>query len=480
MRYFYSITYNFLRSVTLCCLLCCLSTQSSLHAQSVENRTQSFHFYFQLASAAIDSTLDANAAQLTALDRCLDEVLADTALHIVHVSLRGLASPDGNHSTNLRYSRERARAVERLVRQRVHIPDSIITRSHGVAWEEFAAIVRNSRLRDKDAILKIISRDGRIVNVTPGYQTDSRVLALQKIDYGYTWLTLKKNYFSPLRSAEVEILAKRTLPPPLPIVAVDKDSLKMPTYQAVAPPPLATETIIESTPTPTPPTETAPAPTSAPQETIIEDTEEPKAVEVEEKEEDILGITTFHSQAPFCYQLDFKTNAVGWAMGMINGALEVDLCPYVSFNVPIYYSAYDYFVQTIKFRTFMVQPEFRFWFRPQNEGWFVGAHFGMGYYNIAVNGDYRIQDHNGETPALGGGLAVGYRMPIAKSEHWKVEFSIGAGAYAVHYDKFYNSENGLMIPPQGEDTSQKRVYWGPDQVNISFIYSLNLQEGGGR
>lgn len=145
--------------------------------------------------------------------------------------------------------------------------------------------------------------------------------------------------------------------------------------------------------------------------------------------------------------------------------------------MPVYYSAWDYFKTTIKFRTFSVQPEFRYWLSENNDGCFAGAHFGLAYYNFAFDGDYRYQDHNRETPSIGGGLSIGYRLPISRNNRWWVEFSLGAGIYSRHYDKFHNTPNtkdGLMIE------SIKKTYWGIDQAAVSFSYSFDLKKKGGK
>lgn len=176
-------------------------------------------------------------------------------------------------------------------------------------------------------------------------------------------------------------------------------------------------------------------------------------------------------------QLHLKTNAIGLGMAIANVAIEVDLAKHWSFSLPIYYSAWNYFRSPIKFRTLAVQPEFRYWFKPDNEGWFVGGHFGLAYYNIASNGDYRYQDHNRETPAIGGGIAAGYRTHISQDKRWKMEFTLGGGVYPLHYDKFHNTPNtteGLMI----EDI--KKTYWGIDQIAVTFSYAFDLKKKGGK
>ena len=165
-----------------------------------------------------------------------------------------------------------------------------------------------------------------------------------------------------------------------------------------------------------------------------------------------------------------KTNAIGWGLAISNVSAEVDLAKHWSFAVPVYYSALNYFTSTIKFRTLAVQPEFRYWFNENNQKFFIGAHFGYAQYNIAVDGDYRYQDHGGKSPALGGGLSVGYRMPISKNDKWHIEFTLGAGVYGLHYDKFYNVNNGKLIE------TYRKTYWGIDNAAVNISYRFDLKK----
>ena len=176
-------------------------------------------------------------------------------------------------------------------------------------------------------------------------------------------------------------------------------------------------------------------------------------------------------------KLLLKTNAIGLGMGIVNVAAEVDVVEHLSVTLPIYFSAWNYFKSTIKFRTFALQPELRYWPSKRNDGFFAGAHFGLAYYNFAFDGDYRYQDYGGTTPAVGGGLSIGYRLPISHDMRWRVEFSVGAGVYPLHYSIFHNTPNvkhGLMI------NSAKSCYFGIDQVAITFSYKFDIKKRGGR
>ena len=158
---------------------------------------------------------------------------------------------------------------------------------------------------------------------------------------------------------------------------------------------------------------------------------------------------------------------------MVNLGVEVDMARHWSFALPIYYSAWNYFTYSLKFRTLNFKPEFRYWFSSENEGWYLGAHGGAAWYDFGFKGKYRYQDHDGHTPALGGGISAGYRLPISKNRRWHVEFGVSGGVYRLHYDKFLNVPNGRLMG------SEKRTYVGLDDVSVSFSYSFDLKKKGG-
>lgn len=169
-----------------------------------------------------------------------------------------------------------------------------------------------------------------------------------------------------------------------------------------------------------------------------------------------------------------KTNAVGWAMSMVNASVEVDMTRHLSFSFPLYYSAVNYFRRDLKFRTFAVQPEFR-WHFTRPEGLFVGAHFGTAYFNFATEGAWRYQTGYGNRPLFGGGLAAGYRKPLFRHHPaWEVEFSLGAGVYDVRYDRFYNEKNG---PKEG---TCHTTFIGIDNAGVTFSYSFRTGRRRGR
>lgn len=388
-------------------------------AYSQENRTE-IRVDFRVNSASIDRAYGKNTEHLSEISSFLQRIEQDSTLTIVEVSFCGSASPEGSYQLNHKLARARLETLEDIVRCEVEIPDSIITRDDSyISWEYLKEKVVESDMPQKQAVLDIIAQEPQLVDYPGGRHIDHRIVKLQKLDGGKVWRQLHTLYFERMRNACVIFITyKREIIEPIEIVV----------------PPMKVEVL-----------------------------QKPEVDSVIIPEPDV---TTEN----WTRRLYLKTNAIGLGLAISNIGAEIDLAKHWSFAVPVYYSALNYFTSTIKFRTLAVQPEFRYWFKEDNQRFFVGAHFGYAQYNVAIDGDYRIQDHNGTSPALGGGISVGYRMPIAKNNRWHIEFTLGAGVYGLHYDKFYNVNNGKLV-----DTYRK-TYWGIDNAAVNISYRFDLKK----
>lgn len=167
-----------------------------------------------------------------------------------------------------------------------------------------------------------------------------------------------------------------------------------------------------------------------------------------------------------------KTNMPQWLLLQANFAVEFDVAPHWSVALPISYCGMDWTTYKYKFRVFSLLPGARYWTRRQNQGWFIGAHLGMGWFDFAFGGQYRYQDEGRHTPALGGGLSFGYRQAIADDGHWWFEAELGLGVYRLSYDRFINVKGGAYI-----DT-QRRVRLLPDIISLTIAYRFDLRKGG--
>ena len=64
------------------------------------------------------------------------------------------------------------------------------------------------------------------------------------------------------------------------------------------------------------------------------------------------------------------------------------------------------------------------------------------------------------------------RILLSNNNRWHAEFTLGAGVYRLHYDTFYNVNDGKLIG------TYKKTYWGIDNaaVNISYRFNLNKRK----
>ena len=345
-------------------------------AHSQESRTE-ICVDFRVNSTVIDSAYSDNAARMQEIIEFLRNIRQDSTINIVEISFCGAASPEGSDQLNRRLARGRLTALERLVRKEVDIPDSLITRNDSyIPWDYLKSQIEDSGLIHKDEVISILEEESLLVDYHhPNTHIDNRVVKLKRLDNGKVWQQMNKLFFERMRNAcAVFVTYKQELPPVQePVIVPDTIKIK-PIVEAVE---------------------------------IVPDTTAIVAPVVPDVEE-------------WTRKLHLKTNAIGLGMGIANVAAEIDLAKHWSFTLPVYYSAWDYFKTTIKFRTLSVQPEFRYWLSENNDGFFAGAHFGLAYYNFAFDGDYRYQDHNRETPSIGGGVSVGYRLPISRNTPWWV------------------------------------------------------------
>ena len=378
---------------------------------------------YRVAKTYIDKAYMGNEATLQRIVEWVEERQRDTMVKIVTVEFCGACSPEGSVPFNHYLSSTRLTRLENYVRKRIDIPEEIITRSdHYIAWEELVQMVEESDLENKQEILAIL----RSENTSKGDQLDSRIGQLKAMDNGKTWRVIFDRYFADLRNAYMVIVTEKS------------DIAKM--YDSRIREFLTPVSCSEHIPSYGVRMNAAPLVATSATEAV--------------------------AQPHYMY---IKTNVVGLALLNANIGIEFDLGNYLSLSIPVSYSAVNYFKPTIKFRNLSVQPELRVWPMKNNDGLFIGGHMGFAYYNFAFDGDWRYQDHNGTTPTIGGGLSLGYRLPISQNKNWKLEFAVGAGVYPLHYDVFHNMANvkeGTLYE------IRKGNYIGIDNVTIGISYRI--------
>ena len=381
----------------------------------VTTHTKKYTIYFRVDEHELDPEYQDNAQTMERMIRELSDAINAEGRLSCHIDIVASASPEGRKLHNEQLSKRRMEVVLSALRKNIDVTDvTFHTNSLVEDWSIVADYVaEDQQVPCRQEVLQIINNfDG---------QQDIRA-ELQLIGGGaYDYIL--NNFFPLLRSTKV--VAVYDLSERFAHAQVQSVSLTITTGLQAPEQPLRT-------------------PPPAPK----------------------------RPQTPF---LKLKTNTVGLGLGHANIAVEYAIVDHFSVALPFYYSGgFDYFKPTLKFRGIVLQPEVRYYLKA-NEGFYVGAHLGLGWYNFALNGEFRIQDHRGRRPAFGGGLGFGYTLPFKKNPRWGVEFAIGAGVYDVKYDAFYNEVNGPYAEHGVHDT-----FFGIDNASIAFTYKFDMKRKEGR
>lgn len=405
-------TYTKYRGLFLCVLTIFSICFSDVHAQI---RQTEIDVDFRVNRSVIEPTFGENETHLEEIIGFINIINSDPTLSIIELTFCGTASPEGSSQLNQRLARNRLKALEKYVRSRVDIPDSLIAYEDSyIPWDRFRKLVEemNMDFDNKQEVLSIIDKERYYVDYHGNTHIDGRVVELMELDGGAVWKQLF-SVFHDLRGAYAVFTTVKT-PLDIPIVELKSETL------------------------------------------ALLDTVHPHVFPMA----DIRKHEYRH--------LHVSTNLPAWGLLISNATVEFDIAKHWTFALPIYYSALNYFEDNVKYRTFTLQPELRYWLKGCESSLYAGLHFGMSYYNVAFGDLFRYQDHLMKTPSLGGGLSIGYRLPLGKSKHWRLDFAVGAGIYNVHYDRFVNIPNGILLD------SHRMVYKGIDHADISLSYMFNL------
>ena len=379
-----------------------------------QTRTDSVRVFFRTGQSSFDPTFQNNGEAIDAFIRELRASQADTSvpLEVDHVIVESSSSPEGSLELNQRLAKSRQQSVLDYVGSQIRIRRGETDRSSETFdWDMLRCLVQEDRampLAHKENVLdKLDSADPLSVNALKGTET---------------WTYLMDNIFPKMRTTLLVFVQESEAPGlDLPEIVCEEGNLVEPFL--------------------------------IPDYPILD---------------------TQYKVAPASYRAQtravvLKLNLLTLPALIVNGGVEIQPLAHFSLNVPVYFSGINWFTSTIKFRTLAFQPEVRYWLREDLHGLFFGAHATFGWYNVALGGDYRYQDHAARTPSFGGGIGLGYKLPLGRNNdaRWGLEFGIGGGVLPLRYDVFYNVENGRLA---AED--QKKTYWGVDQAFISVTYRI--------
>lgn len=176
----------------------------------------------------------------------------------------------------------------------------------------------------------------------------------------------------------------------------------------------------------------------------------------------ILSITSYSQR------LVIKNNLLYDATLTPNLGLEIGLGKRTTLDINGGYNPFT-FNNNKKFKHWLVQPEFRWWFCDRFNGLFLGLHLQGGEFCVAAldlpfNMYPELKDHRYEGYYYGGGISIGYQWLLSK--RWNFETSIGGGYTRVHFDEYYCKSCSPLL------SSGIYNYWGITKATISFIFVI--------
>ncbi len=178
-----------------------LNMTGTLHAQERNECRVEFSVAFRKGYTIIEPSFRDNAKSLDNIVAFIDEKSRDTSLVVKSIEFVGTSSPEGYIELNDRLAIKRASSLERFIRERIAIPDSIVSVKTFTHWEQMVEAVRNSDLSNKKAVLDILNSQPSRVFYSRTQSEDGRIVKLRNMDAGTTWYTIKTRFLGTMRNA---------------------------------------------------------------------------------------------------------------------------------------------------------------------------------------------------------------------------------------------------------------------------------------
>ncbi|WP_108823575.1 DUF3575 domain-containing protein [Dysgonomonas sp. Marseille-P4361] len=182
----------------------------------------------------------------------------------------------------------------------------------------------------------------------------------------------------------------------------------------------------------------------------------------------VILIFIFCNQQVRGQEVAIKTNLAYWATTTPNLGMEFALGKKSTLEISGGFNPFE-FSDNKRFKHWLVQPEYRWWFCETFNGHFLGVHahgaqFNVGGWDIPIGRLDVFKDKRYEGYLYGGGLSYGYQWVL--SNRWNFEFNIGAGYARIHYNEYPCKDCGTK---QDEGNYN---FWGVTKAELSFIYII--------
>ncbi|MGN1263001.1 MAG: DUF3575 domain-containing protein [Prevotella sp.] len=393
---------------------------------------------FPVGSSALDETYGDNAARLSGVVSFLESVRKDSSLELVEVSFSGSASPEGRFAINRKLAKKRRNSLEYYIRERVPLPDSIISRlEESIAWERLAQLVEASDMPHREEAVDVLRNVPEFTCDNKGALIDSRKKHLMELQYGRTWHYMHKHFFDRIRNASVILVTVRQKPE------------------------IEEKTVVREEPV-----VLTPADTTA----------------VAEKADTVAAVSP-ETSSPFYMAL--KTNMLYDVLAVPNIGVEFYLGGNWSVSGNWMYGWWKKDSSHRYWRIYGGDIAVRYWFgRKAHEKPLTGHHVGIYGQVFTYDFEWGGKGYMGGRPGgtlwekmnYAAGVEYGYSLPIAR--RLNIDFTIGLGYWGGKYYKY--------IPMDGHyvwQATRNRHWFGPTKAEISLVWLLgrgnsNNKKGG--
>lgn len=128
-----------------------------------------------------------------------------------------------------------------------------------------------------------------------------------------------------------------------------------------------------------------------------------------------------------------KTNLLFNATTTMNLGVEVRISPKYTIELTGSYNPWSW-PDNRKWKSIIVQPEFRYWVFDPFAGHFIGVHMHWAHYNFGNLPFGSLKDNRYQGDLYGAGFSYGYSWYLGK--RWALEATLGAGYAYMEYQKF--------------------------------------------
>lgn len=395
-----------------------------------------------------------NDSLLKELEEVVIPRINSDSLRLVKMVLRGAASPEGPVPNNRMLGRRRAETLAIFLRARLSVPVEDKTFTAETVTEDYRLLCAMMlRAADKDLATVKKLCDYHL----PRYEYTILKRKLMALQGGRLWKRLLKEYFPELRAARLILIFEKA--------EVEETFESQGSHAAVK---THDAQVYE------------PEYVPEPEYTLV-----PRVVEVPRRE--VLSVKS-NLLFDFAYMPGYER----WCP-IPNVAIEYyPLHGHFTYGASIDFPWWQHYNDHKYFQIRNYQVETRYYIHSGDverctpgtgaayRGLYIQAYAHAALFNICFD-----ENRGWEGEGLGGGLGIGYVLPLTKKGHWRLEFGAQFGALLAGYDP-YQFEN--PVNPNYRDQRyyykwsgkaadfnrrQYRFTWlGPTRVGITLTYDL--------